>query len=137
MIKRTITQLTAHIDNAIVITKSIYTPAYIDSNNKAVLQQCTFDTSVNVSHCRQEHITMVAYGEIADICDRVCSIGTIVSVMARPIANNTKFIIKNIIIEKIPEQVIIDALMAGASSSVIVASQMHTKGSISIFEIPM
>ena len=139
MIKRVVTPPTTHIGNAVVITKSIYTPAHIDSNNKTVLQQCTFDASVNVSYCRQEHVAMVACGEIADVCARVCSIGTRVSVMAKPMANNTKFIIKNIIVEKIPEQAIIDAIMAGTgvSSSTIVSSQMHVKGSISFFEVPM
>ena len=128
----------AHIDNTVITTTPMYIPTHINNSGEIEPQRCVLNASVYTRDCGQEDISMIAYGELADICARMCSIGAKVSVVARPAdSNNTKFIIDNIVIEKMSEQITIDALLAGVSPSIIMASQTPPIGSISIRLVPV
>lgn len=128
----------AHIDNAVITTTPMYIPTHINNSGEIEPQRCMLNASVYTRCCGQEDISMIAYGKLADICARMCSIGVKVSVVAKPSdSSNTKFIIDNIVIEKMPEQVTIDVLLAGVSPSTIMASQTPPIGSISIRLVPV
>lgn len=127
----------ADINEAVITAEPTYVGAHVN-HGKEVQQTCILRASVYTRHCGQEDIILTAYGKLADICTRECSIGTKVCAITRPTDNsNTKFIIDNIVIEKMSGQVVIDALLVGVSSSIIKASQAPPIGSISIRLVPV
>lgn len=128
----------AHIDNTVITTTPMYIPTHINNSGEIEPQRCVLNASVYTRDCGQEDISMIAYGKLADICARMCSIGAKVSVVAKPAdGNNTKFIIDNIVIEKPNGQATIDALSAGVSLSTLALSLRPPTGSISIRRIPV
>ena len=98
-------QPTTDINNATVISRPAYIPAFITSNNKAISQKCYF--IVMMKNDKQKyHVS--AFGKEADFCAKTCCLGAIVSMKVTLENRNGKevYIIDKIVIDGIHDRII-------------------------------